>query len=477
MFGNELCYFDAVQLRDLIRTKKVSAQEVLNAFLDQIDRFNPQVNAICTLVVDMAVEQARAADDKISTGEPLGLLHGLPTAIKDLNDTKGIRTTHGSLLYENNVPKSDALLVSRIKEAGGVVIGKTNVPEFGAGSHTFNEIFGVTRNPHDLTKSAGGSSGGAAAALAARMLPIADGSDMGGSLRNPGAFCGVVGFRPSPGRVPTHPKNTPWETLGVMGPMGRTVQDVALLLAAISGPSPYDPVSLDTPGDHFLDPLDFDCKDIRIAWTPDLGRLQMDEDIVHVCEQAVNTLETMGCKIEHAAPDLTDAEEIFLTVRSALTAARMPEDLDAMQGKIKDTVIWNAKLAYEHRGVDVGRALVKWGHYYRRILSFMENYDFLVLPTTQVPPFSVEEPWVKEINGVEMPNYISWMESCWAITLTNLPAISVPCGFTPAGLPVGLQIVGGFRKDFDVLRLAHAFEDVTRYVDMLPSLLSEAAPS
>jgi len=467
----DLCQLDALELRELIRAKRASAEEVLSAFLARIERIDPQVNAICTLVPELAMAQAKRADELQARGQATGPLHGLPIAIKDLVETEGIRTTQGSLLFADNVPTRDALSVQRIKAAGAIVLGKTNVPEFGAGSHTFNEIFGATRNPYDLGRSAGGSSGGAAAALAARMLPIADGSDLGGSLRNPAAFCNVVGFRVSPGRVPNVPNNLPWQTLSGVGPMARTVRDTALLLSVMAGPDPRDATSIEVPGERFLEPLKRDFRGARVAWTPDLGHLPVDPRIVDVCQRALGVFEDLGCTVEAASPDLREAKEIFFTLRSCLYfAPALPEAYESLRGVVKDTVLWNTAQAYERSGADVGRALWKQGELYQRALAFMEEHDFLVLPSTQVPPFPAEWEWVREIDGVELTTYLDWMEICWAISLLGFPAISVPCGFTPEGLPVGLQIVGSHHRDFEVLQIAYAFEQATRWGQRPPRI-------
>jgi len=467
----DLCQLDALELRELIRTRRASAEEVLSAFLERIERIDPHVNAICTLVPELAMADAKRADERLAHGRAAGALHGLPIAIKDLVETEGIRTTLGSRLYENNVPTRDALSVQRIKAAGAVVVGKTNVPEFGAGSHTFNEIFGATRNPYDLDRSAGGSSGGAAAALAARMLPCADGSDLGGSLRNPAAFCNVVGFRVSPGRVPGVPNDMPWQTLGAAGPMARTVADTALLLSVMAGPDPRDATSIEVPGERFLEPLKRDFRGTRVAWTPDLGHLPVDPRIVDVCQRALPVFEDLGCTLDAATPDLREAKEVFFTLRSCLYfAPALPEAYESLRGTVKDTVLWNTAQAYERSGADVGRALWKQGELFHRALAFMDEHDFLVLPSTQVPPFPVEWEWVREIDGAPLTTYLDWMEICWAITLLGFPAISVPCGFTPEGLPVGLQIVGSHHRDFEVLQIAYAFEQATRWGRQQPRI-------
>lgn len=469
--ANELCFKDAVELARMIRQKEVSASEVMAAFIAQINRVNPKVNAICTFIgEDAAMRAAKAADDSLAKGQAPGPLHGLPHAVKDLVATAGIRTTQGSPIYKDFVPTEDALMVQRLKAAGAIIIGKTNTPEFGAGSHTFNPIFGATRNPYDLTKSAGGSSGGAAASLACGMLPLADGSDLGGSLRNPAAFCNVVGFRTSPGRVPAYPSENVWGSLAVLGPMARTVADVALLLSAQAGPDARVPISLNDPGWMFTRPLGRDFKNVRIAWSRNLGRYPVEPSINEVCDKARSVFASLGCQVEDGEPDFRDADEIFQTLRAWGVAQSRNEDLKNHRALIKDTVIWNAEKGLKLTGLDVSRAEFKRTQLYQRVHAFLEKYEFLVLPVTQVAPFPIEWDWVHEINGVKMETYIDWMASCYAITLTGLPAISVPCGFTKDGLPVGLQIVGRHQQDFAVLQMAHAFEQATHFGKTRPAV-------
>ena len=467
----ELCFKDAVELARMIRDKEVSASEVMTAFLSQIELVNPKVNAVCSFVgEEAALNAAKKADEKLSKGEPVGPLHGLPHAVKDLALTEGIRTTFGSRIYKDFIPGEDALFVERLKQAGAIIIGKTNTPEFGAGSQTFNEVFGATRNPYDLSKTCGGSSGGAAVALACGMLPLADGSDLGGSLRNPASFCNVVGFRPSPGRVPSHPVTLAWNTLAVEGPMARTVQDVALLLSVIAGADERSPISINEPGSIFSRPLQRDFKGARVTWSRELGRYPVQPVVNEVCDRARSVFAGLGCQVDDGQPDFNDADEIFQTLRAWLFAQTRGDDFIKHRSLMKDTVTWNIEQGLKLRGADVARAEAKRTQFYHRVREFMERYEFLILPVSQVAPFPIEIDWVREINGVKMGSYIDWMGSCYAITLTGLPAISVPCGFTSDGLPIGIQIVGRHQRDFDVLQLAFAFEQATQYGAIRPSV-------
>jgi len=470
MPSTELCYQTAVEMARRVKTREISARELLEAHLEQIERVNPQVNAICTLVSDRALRQAEKADRAQQDGRSLGPLHGLPIAIKDLVLTRGIRTTFGSRIYEDFVPDENALFVERLEAAGAIIMGKTNTPEFGAGSQTYNEVFGETLNPYDLTKTCGGSSGGAAVALASGMLPLADGSDLGGSLRNPAGFCNVVGFRPSPGRVPSWPTEQAWQTLPVAGPMARTVEDLALLFSVMAGPDPRSPISIAEPGTVFRQPLARDFKGVRVAWSRDLGRYPVQPEVTAACEATLPTFKELGCEVDEAEPDFSDADEIFQVLRAWLFAFQHGEDLKRHRHLMKDTVIWNIEKGLELDALTVSRAEAKRTALYHRVSEFFQHRDFLILPVSQVAPFPVGERTVKEINGVSMKTYIDWMATCYCITLTGLPAISVPCGFTPEGLPVGLQIVGRHQRDFEVLQIAHAFEQATQLGKRRPAV-------
>ena len=466
----ELCFLPATELVHLIRGREVSVTEVMQAHLDQIERHNPAVNAVVTLVPERALDSASALDARLAKGEQGGPLCGLPVAHKDLAPTKGIRTTFGSPVFADFVPHQDAVIVERLAKGGALTIGKTNTPEFGAGSQTFNTVFGATHNPYDVLKTCGGSSGGAAAALASGMIPIADGSDLGGSLRNPASFCNVVGLRPSAGRVPSWPSLSAWFTLSVVGPMARTVSDVALMMSAIAGPDPRSPISIEEPASQFAKPLERDFKGLRIAWSRSLGGLPVDPEVTRVLESHRNVFEQLGCVVEEADPDLRDADEIFQVMRAWNFELAYGELLKTAREQMKDTVVWNIEQGMQLSGPQLGAAERKRTLLFHRMREFMDNYDFLVAPVVQVLPFDVTVPYLTEINGEQLATYVDWMKSCYWVSVTGQPALSVPCGFSSSGLPVGIQIVGRYRDDFGVLQLGNAFEQATGYWKQRPAL-------
>ncbi len=474
--GNDagVCGLPATQMAAMLADGEISARELLAAHLERIDQVNPALNAIVTFTPELAAERAAAADEAHARGASLGLLHGLPVAHKDLALTAGVRTTMGSPLFADFVPDIDALVVERQREAGAVMVGKTNTPEFGAGSHTFNPVFGITRNPYDVGKTCGGSSGGAAVALAARMLPLCDGSDLGGSLRNPAAFCNIVGFRPSPGRVPSTTAMDAWFPLAVEGPMGRTVGDVAFFLQALAGPDDRSPVSNQESPEVFSGSLERDLHGVRVAWSPDAGGLPVDPAVRAATANVPDVLADLGCEVVEAWPDLSGAPQVFQARRAWVFAVGFGQLLEQHRDQFKETLAWNIDKGLQMTISKYADACRRHSQLFAAIDAFMSpdegGFEFLACPTTQVPPFDVEVEYPTEIDGVEFETYIDWMRSCSDITVTTHPAISVPAGFTPDGLPVGLQLVGRHRADRSVLELAHAWESTTRHIDVLPQL-------
>jgi amidase len=442
-----------------VRRREISARELLDLHLARIAERNPQLNAIVSLDEERARAGALAADEALASGAEVGPLHGLPFAFKDTHAVAGWRTTYGSPLFRDHVPDRDDLLVERVRRAGVVTIGKTNVPEFAAGSHTFNTIFGTTLNPVDPTRSAGGSSGGAACALAAGMVPLADGSDMGGSLRNPASFCGVVGLRPSLGRVPEWPLYNQWETTSVGGPMARNVGDLALLLSVIAGPDPRAPLALGDPGSAFAPPVAGSLSGLRVAVSPDLGgAFEVDEEVAAIVARSADTFLDAGAVVVPAHPDLAEADDTFRTLRAWHFQARFGRLLAEHPDSFKQSLADNIRAGETLTGADVARAYTQRTALSERMRLFFEEYDVLVLPAAQVPPFPADQEFPTSINGRPMTTYLDWMRAAYFITVTGCPAISVPFGHTASGLPVGLQIVAAHGRDRFLLEVAAGVE-------------------
>jgi amidase len=449
----------AIEWTRRLRSGEISARELLALHRATIATRNDELNAVVTFSTERADAQALAADEAFARGELLGLLHGLPVAHKDLVPMAGVRTTFGSPLFADFVPDEDDELIARQVRAGAVSIGKTNTPEFGAGSHTFNRVFGPTRNPHDPVLTCGGSSGGAAVALATGMVALADGSDLGGSLRNPAAFCGVVGLRPSPGRVPSWPDRDPWGTMAVVGPMARSVADVAFFLAALAGVDARLPLSLADDPAVFAAPIGPVPRGLRVAWSPRLGDLPVEPEVLALLERSLARFATIGAEVEAADPPLGPwADEVFETLRAIAMEAAYGPLVDRHPDDVKETIRWNVEQGRRLTGPQVGRALLERGAVHQRMVAFWDRYDALVLPVTQVMPFPIETEYPTEIEGRAMGSYLEWMRVCSRITVTGSPAISVPAGICAAGLPVGLQIVTPNRTERFLLELAHAFE-------------------
>jgi amidase len=457
----DVCYLRAVDMARLIREKKLSAREVMQAHLKQIGRLNSKVNAIVTLVAEeQLMTQAAAADESLAKGKLLGPLHGMPVGVKDLHETAGIRTTFGSPLQRDFVPDFDCRVVQREKAAGAIVIGKTNVPEFGLGSQTFNKIFGATHNPYDVTKTCGGSTGGGAVALACGMVPLADGSDMGGSLRNPPNFCNVVGIRPSPGRVSSVPTNLGWFTLSVPGPVARNVTDCAFFLSILAGYDHHLPISIEQTGEQFARPLGRNFKGVRVGMFKDLG-LPWDPEVKSAVAAQGKVLESLGCIVEEAEPDFSGADEAFLAWRHWSTELSFGDLLATRGDQLNEYIHWHVEEGRKLTGPYLARVEAKRSALFQRMVAFTNTYEFFVLPVNQVLPFDVTTHYPTEIAGVKMENYISWMKSAYFISATGNPAMSVPCAFSQGGLPIGMQIVGRHHDEFGVLQLGYAFEQAT----------------
>jgi amidase len=453
----------ARELARRIRAREISAREVMTAHLERINRINPTLNAIVGRPDDeTCLALADEADRQLARGADVGPLHGLPFAFKDLEAAAGLPFTRGSPIFADDRPSEDSILVARLRRAGVIPIGKTNVPEFGMGSHTYNKVYGATRNPYDPSKSAGGSSGGAAVAVATDMVPVADGSDLGGSLRNPGSFNNVVGFRPTFGLVPAGPTPIPNVGFGVKGPIGRSVDDVVFLLGVMAD---ADVAGL----------LGRDFEGVRIAWCPDLGGLPVDRRVRSVIDRQRSTFESLGASVEDACPDFALADSVFLTIRAWMSHYAYAPLLSEHRDLMKPEAIWEIERGARLSGHDVARAFADQGELLDRMRRFQQQYEFLVCTVNQVPPFDVAVDWPKEIEGVRMEHYVAWMKSTYWISATLCPAISMPAGFTDEGLPVGVQIVGRRGDDRGVLQLARAFEEITGFGRTEPALVLSGA--
>lgn len=460
----EIWFTSARELASAIRARQISVREVVEAHLQQIKRTNPHVNAIVSLNEEIALKEAELADKKLAAGEKIGPFHGLPIAIKDTHQAVGFPATSGFQALKENFPAKDELIVERIRKAGAIIIGKTNVPEFATGAHTFNEVFGITRNPYDISRTAGGSSGGAAVAVTCGMIPFADGSDMGGSCRYPASFNNVVGLRPSPGRVPSYPKAALYSPLAVQGPITRNVADAFYMMSVIAGPDDRSPISIDEPGSTFLLPYDSDLRGKRIAFSADFGGiLPVEPAVKENLLQQMKIFSDLGCIVEEACPELSDAEEVFQVLRAWEIELSYSELFERFHEIMKPSFVWNLVKGRGLRGVDIGRAESLRSQLYHRMRVFFETYDALILPVSQVPPFDASLEYPDEISGVKMENYIDWMRSCYYISAVGNPSLSVPSGFTIEGLPLGIQIVGPHKRDFAVLQIGYAFEQATGY--------------
>jgi amidase len=476
--SRDLCFLPAAALARLYRARKVSPLEVMQAVLSRIDAVNPAVNAYVTVVRDSALAEARRASRLLSRKSlALPPLHGVPVSIKDLFATKGIRSTWGSLIYKDYVPDADDLVVQRLKAAGAIVVGKTNTPEFGAGGNTSNAVFGATRNPWNPALTPGGSSGGAAVAVATGMGPVALGSDLGGSLRVPAAFCGVVGFRTTPGLIPSHPRTLVWDTLGVIGPIARTVADTALALAVMAGPEDGDPLSYEVDTSQFTRAVNRpSIRGWRVAWTPDLdGLIPVDDEVRRVTQDALPVFRSLGANVEAACPAFSEVPDIIRGTRAltmvALHADRLPKWRESMQREL----VLDTEHGLSLTTRDIARSEVLRSVLWQRVQTFMASRDLLVLPTVAALPFPVEQAYLTEINGRPLDQYFQWFSLTYGITLTGLPAISVPCGFTRYGLPVGLQIVGRRRQEVAVLQAAAAFEAAAPWSGRIPPVVTGLA--
>jgi amidase len=449
----------ATELRRLIAAREVSALEVVESCLARVETLNPTLNAIVSLNESVR-DDARALDQKLARGEAPGLLCGLPVGIKDVTPVAGLRTTFGSTIYRDYVPDEDALVVRRLREAGALIIGKTNCPEFAAGANTFNEVFGRTRNPWNPAKSAGGSTGGGAVGLATGMIALAEGTDLGGSLRIPASFCGVVGLRPSPGLVPTHPTDWVWDSLQVTGPMGRTAEDVALMLQAVSGPSPFSPLSQPIVGRDFVAAVHEGIdRGLRLAYCLDVAGIGVDPDVEQVCRRAATGLDQTGARVENLDLNLSYARPSFLALRGLWFVTHMLSRFDRID-QLGSNVAGNMRSGLRVTSEELAGAEEARGRLWHQFRKFFERFDLLLTPCMAVPPFSVEQNYPESIAGRPMSTYVDWIAPTFVLSLTGLPIASVPCGLDSNGLPVGIQIVGKPFGEEMVLAMARHIEQL-----------------
>jgi Asp-tRNA(Asn)/Glu-tRNA(Gln) amidotransferase A subunit family amidase len=472
MNTDELCWIPASELARMIRAKDVSPVEVVAAVLERIDRINPRVNAYCTITAEQARKAAVEAEAAVRRGDRLGPLHGVPFSLKDLTPTKGIRTTMGSKIFEHNVPEEDAILVERLRGAGAILLGKTNTPEFGCKPFTDNRLFGATVNPWALTRSPGGSSGGAAAAVATGLGPLAEGSDLAGSIRHPAAWCGVVGFKPSQGRIPRYPNPTAWNAMSANGPITRTVGDAALMFAVMAGPDPRDPLALPHTGEDWANlAQQTDLRGLRVAWTPDLGgAAPVDPTIAATCRAATRTVSDLGWKVDEASPEIGNIRDPFLALNASLRQATVGKHLAQWRDQMDPILVRRIEISLTLTAADVGRAEVERSAYHHRLRRFFERYDLLLCPTTAVAASPLEAPIPTEIGGRAIRDHLDMLVLTYAFNLSGYPAISVPCGWTADGLPIGLQIAGGWHQDALVLKAAASVERAAPWTNRRPAL-------
>jgi amidase len=469
----QLLWWPAAALAAAVRERTVSSVEIVTAFLDRIDALNDTVNAIVARVPrERALAEAARADRQVARGEPLGPIHGLPIAVKDLMDVAGLPTTHGSVAYVDAPPAAaDSLLAERLRRAGAIFVGKTNTPEFGLGTVTFNRLFGPTRNPWDVSKNAGGSSGGAAAAVAAGMLPFADGSDSGGSVRYPAAFCNLVGLRPTPGRIPSGRRGDGWSPHGVLGPIARSAEDAGLLLAALAGSDPRAPLALDDDPLQFADVRASSLRGMRLVWSATGGGLPIDPDVSAVLEKALTLLRETGAIIEVADPDLFEgADECWETIEMLGFVESVGDDVLLRPETYGEDLVRNVEQGSRLTATEILAALRQRTELFRRIEALLSSHDVVALPATPLVSVPVDDRWPEHVAGVRMHRYFEWQRLACRVTVTAHPALTVPAGFSDDGMPVGLQLIGRHRGDLELLRRAAAIDALTGFSERHPAL-------
>lgn len=472
--ANSIPFMDATSLSTAIHSREISCSEVMTAYLDRIDNFNPRVNAIILQRPrEELIREAEACDAELAQGRSRGWMHGFPQAAKDLTSVKGLPTTHGSPLLKDEIAAADAIHIARMRASGSIFVGKTNTPEFGLGSQTHNPVFGATRNAYDQSRTSGGSSGGAAVALAMRLLPVADGSDHGGSLRNPAAYNNVLGLRPTFGRVPGNTEEVFIPQMGVNGPMARNVADLAGLLSVQSGYDARLPLLLREDPACFLEPLKRDFKGVRVGWLGDLdGQLPMEDGILDLCRASLAHFEAIGCTVEAIKPgyDMEAVWQAWKVLRHWQVGSNLAVHYQdrAKRALLKPEVIYEVEGGLKLTAFEISKASNARSAWCQHVVRLFETYDYLLLPSAQVFPFPVEMTWPREIAGRTMDSYHRWMEVVIPVTMSGCPAISVPVGFDSRGLPMGMQIWGKNQAEFSLLQITKAYEDATGYDRVIP---------
>lgn len=454
----DLTSWFAVDLRKAIATKEISPVELLEACIRKIEAINPYVNAITATCFGRARDEARKAEAAVLRGDELGVLHGLPLGVKDLEETEGLLSTFGSPMYRNHVPAADNLMVKRLRQAGAVVVGKTNVPELGAGANTRNPVWGATGNPFDPRLNCGGSSGGSAVVLATDMLPLCTGSDTGGSLRIPAAKCGVIGFRPSPGLVPVERRSLGWTPISVVGPMGRCMDDVGLHLSSVAGLDDCDPMSYDTTPEDFRSLRSVDLASLRVGYTADFGVCDVDDEIRRVFQRKIDAMRHMFKTCEEVRPDLAQADSCFDVIRAANYVARYRDAYERNPENLGPNPRANYELGASMTLADYTGAHLDQTRMFKAFQALYRDYDVILAPTTPVSPFPWTQLALREINGKPLENYYRWLALTYVITLMTNPALSMPCGVDHLGMPFGMQAVGGFRRDRRLLEIGKSLE-------------------
>ena len=460
----------AIEAVKYLKKREISAVDLVYASINRISEVDKIVNALQTVTFDKAIEDAKYITDNVPKDIPRGYLYGLPIAIKDLTDVKGVISTKGSTIFKDHIPQKSDVLVENLESKGGVIIAKSNTPEFGAGANTFNDVFGKTLNPWDISKTCGGSSGGSAVALATGQIWLATGSDLGGSLRIPASFCSVVGLRPTAGLVSHGPTVLPFSNLAVEGPMGRNVMDLSLLLDAQAGININDPISMHVNSISYVDSASMPIRPSRIGYSPDLGITKVDSEILEICNQALSKFENAGSKVELIDSYFDKVEDTFQVLRAAYFAMNMDKVLKNYRKELKDEIVWNIEKGLDLTSEQIFDAEINRGEIVLNTSKIFEQYDVLVCPTVLTPPFDVNLRYLEEIDGIKFDTYIGWLVLTFALTLTGCPVISIPCGFTKSGLPVGLQIMSPWNQENFLLSTSAYFESILGLRNKVPIL-------